>query len=51
MNILTNKAIAKIFREFADKIENNTCAVDSETLTDIANKLIHIKLTAEQVCQ
>lgn len=50
MNILTNKVIARIFREFADKIENGTCAVDSETLTDIANKMIHIKLNSEQMC-
>lgn len=49
MNLLTNAAIAKIFRMFADKIENGTCAVDAETLTDIANKMIHIKLTAEQL--
>ena len=50
MRILTNKIIAKIFREFADKIENGTCGVDEETLTDIANKMIHIKLNAEQMC-
>lgn len=50
MNILTNKAIARVFREFADKIENGTCEVDTDTLTDIANKMIHIKLNAEQVC-
>lgn len=50
MRLLTNKAIAKIFREFADKIENGTCATDIETLTDIANNLIHIKMNAEQLC-
>lgn len=50
MNILTNKVIANIFRKFADKIENGTCEVDTDTLTDIANKLIHIKMTAEQTC-
>lgn len=50
MNILTNKAIASIFRQFADKIENGTCDVDTETLTDIANNLVHIKMTAEEVC-
>lgn len=50
MNTLTNKAIAKIFREFADKIEKGTCTVDVETLTDVANKMIHIKLNAEQMC-
>lgn len=51
MRKLTNIAIAKIFREFADKIENNTCAVDTETLTDIANKMIHIKLNVEEMCK
>lgn len=50
MKNLTNKAIAAIFRQFADKIENGTCAVDTETLTDIANKMIHIKMTAEETC-
>jgi predicted DNA-binding transcriptional regulator AlpA len=50
MQIMTNKTIASIFRTFADKIENGTCAVDVETLTDIANNLIHIKLNAEQTC-
>lgn len=44
------KHIANIFREFADKIENNTCDVDIDTLTDIANKMIHIKMTAEETC-
>lgn len=51
MSILTNKAIAKIFRQFADKIENGTCDVDEETLSDIANNLIHIKLNAKQVAK
>lgn len=51
MRTLTNKAIAKIFREFADKIENNTCDTDVETLTDVANKLIHIKLNVDQMCK
>lgn len=50
MRNLTNKVIAIIFRQFADKIENNTCEVDSDTLVDIANKLIHIKMNAEQTC-
>lgn len=50
MKIKTNKAIANIFREFADKIENNTCGVDAETLTTAANMLIHIKMTAEETC-
>lgn len=49
MRLLTTKAIAKIFREFADKIENGTCAVDTETLTEIANNMIHIKLNSEQL--
>lgn len=50
MRKLTNLAIATIFRQFADKIEKGTCEVDTETLTDIANKMIHIKMTAEQTC-
>lgn len=50
MRTLTNKAIAKIFREFADKIENGTCGTDAETLTHIANNMIHIKMTSEEVC-
>lgn len=49
MRKFTNKVIANIFRDFADKIENGTCAVDVDTLTDIANKMIHIKLNAEQL--
>lgn len=48
MILKTNREIARIFREFADKIEKGTCDTDSETLTDIANKMIHIKMTAEQ---
>lgn len=44
------KQIANIFRDFADKIESNTCDVDADTLTEIANKMIHIKMTAEQTC-
>lgn len=50
MKIRTNKAIAKIFRDFADRIENGTCGVDAETLSTAANMLIHIKLTAEETC-
>lgn len=42
------KQIANIFREFANKIENGTCEVDEENLVEIANIMIHIKLTAEQ---
>lgn len=49
MRLLTNKVIANIFRKFADKIEKGTCEVDTETLTDIANKMIHIKLNKEQL--
>lgn len=50
MRKLTNKTIANIFRKFADKIEDGTCEVDTDTLTDIANKMIHIKMTAEETC-
>lgn len=50
MRKLTNSVIARIFRDFANKIKNGTCEVDVETLTDIANKMIHIKMTAEQTC-
>ena len=48
--IRTTKEIARIFRDFADKIENGTCGTDVETLTDIANKMVHIKMTAEETC-
>lgn len=51
MRTLTAKAIAKIFREFADKIDNNTCDTDLETLTDIANKMLHIKLNVDEMCK
>lgn len=47
---MTNKTIASIFRQFAEKIEDNTCGVDIDTLTTIANNLIHIKMTAEETC-
>lgn len=50
MSGMKNKVVANIFREFADKIENDTCGVDEETLSDIANQIIHIKLNAEQMC-
>lgn len=50
MRKITNSIIAKVFRDFADKIENGTCEVDSENLIDIMNKMIHIKLTAEEAC-
>lgn len=51
MNKLTAKAIARIFRQVADKIEAGTCEVDTENLTEIANTLIHIKLNTEQMCK
>lgn len=51
MNNLGRKAIADIFRGFADKIENNTCFVDTETLTQIANTMVHIKLNPDQMCE
>ena len=44
----TLKQIGRIFKEFGDKIENGTCGVDIETLNDIANKMIHIKLYQEE---
>lgn len=50
MSLLSNKTIAKIFREFADKIESGTCETDIDTLEEIANNMIHIKMTAEQTC-
>ena len=48
--IKSRSAIAAIFRKIAAKIEDGTCTVDTETLTDIANKMIHIKMTAEETC-
>ena len=50
MRTKTNKEIANIFRNFADKIENGTCGTDAETLTTAANMMIHIKMTAEETC-
>lgn len=50
MRTKTLKEIANIFRTFADKIETGTCGTDVETLTHIANQMIHIKMTAEEVC-
>lgn len=47
----TLKQIGRIFKEFGDKIENGTCGVDIETLNDIANKMIHIKLYQEDMCK
>lgn len=51
MNIRSNKQIADIFRKFADKIENGTCAVDIENLHHIANQMIHIKRYSEDMCK
>ena len=45
------KEIGRIFKQFGEKIENGTCGVDIETLNDIASKMIHIKLNAEQTCR
>ena len=42
-------AIANIFRKIANKIEDGTCEVDDEELTEIANSFIHRKLNAEQL--
>ena len=47
--IRSKKAIAAIFRQIADKIENGTCEVDDRELTEIANMLVHRKLNAEQL--
>lgn len=49
--IKSRKAIAAIFRQVADKIENGTCEVDDSELTELANVCIHRKLNAEQVCR
>lgn len=51
MNNITKKAIAKIFREAANKIENDTCGLDEDELQELANSLIHIKLNIEQTCK
>ena len=47
--IKSKKAIAAIFRQIANKIEDGTCEVDDEELTEIANMLVHRKLNAEQL--
>ena len=49
--IKSRNAIAAIFRQIADKIENGTCEVDDRELTEIANMLIHRKLNAEQLAK
>lgn len=50
MKQLGLKAIANIFRRVADKIEAGTCEADQETLMEMANMLLHVKLNAEQMC-
>lgn len=45
----TTKQIGAIFKEFGEKIENGTCGVDIETLNDIASKMLHIKMTPEEL--
>lgn len=47
--IRSAKAVAAIFRQIADKIENGTCELDDRELTEIANTLVHRKLNAEQL--
>lgn len=49
--IKTKTAIANIFRQIANKIEEGTCEVDDRELTEIANMLIHRKLNAEQLAR
>lgn len=49
--IKTKKVIASIFRQIAQRIEDNTCEVDDRELTEIANMLIHRKLNAEQLAR
>lgn len=51
MNDITKKAIAKIFRDAADKIENDTCGLDEDELQELANNLTHVKLNIEQTCK
>lgn len=49
--IKTKKVIAVIFRQIAQRIEDDTCEVDDRELTEIANMLIHRKLNAEQLAR
>lgn len=49
--IKTKKVIASIFRQIAQRIEDDTCEVDDRELTEIANMLIHRKLNAEQLAR
>ena len=49
--IKTKKVIATIFRQIAQRIEDDTCEVDDRELTEIANMLIHRKLNAEQLAR
>ena len=49
--IKTKKVITAIFRQIAQRIEDDTCEVDDRELTEIANMLIHRKLNAEQLAR
>lgn len=49
--IKTKKVIAAIFRQIAQRIEDDTCEVDDRELTEIANMLIYRKLNAEQLAK
>ena len=49
--IKTKKVIAAIFRQIAQRIEDDTYEVDDRELTEIANMLIHRKLNAEQLAK
>ena len=49
--IKTKTAIANIFRQIANRIEEGTCEVDDRELTEIANMLIHRKLNAKQLAR
>lgn len=47
----SHKAIARILREIATKIENDTCEVDLEELSLITDRFIHTKLNIEETCR
>lgn len=44
------KAIVKLLRETANKLENNTCEISEDEAMAIINNMTHIALSKEQAC-
>lgn len=45
-----NSFIAKILRDIANKLDNNTCEITEEEAMDIVNVLAHEALSKEEAC-